>query len=211
MRTKLKVDEKVLLEVQKHPYVFLKPIFYIFVLSIFFASTLRTEDMEALSFILMLLIVGYSIRLIWVILDRKTNIWVVTNQRVIDEFGILSKNSKETPLDKINNLSYRQSLLGRLFDFGHIQIQSAAELGDSIYRFVERPQILKDSITKQQELYKQEKINQQAKKMAEVLSDKPNSSGNGITEELTKLHELKEKGIITQDDFENRKQKLLDS
>src|SRR5258708_31874539 len=58
----------------------------------------------------------------------KVNIWVVTNFRVIDEAGLVSHYAKESPLDKINNVSYDQSVAGRLFNFGHVEIQTAPEV-----------------------------------------------------------------------------------
>ncbi len=74
--------------------------------------------------------------------------------RIIDEHGVFSSNSKETPLDKINNVSFSQSLLGRIFNYGHVQIQSAAESGSTVHEMIERPKLLKDTITQYQELYK---------------------------------------------------------
>src|ERR1700743_3886200 len=50
----------------------------------------------------------------------KVNIWVVTNFRVVDENGLLNHFAKESPLDKINNISYDQNLMGRLFNFCHV-------------------------------------------------------------------------------------------
>ncbi|HXB33416.1 MAG TPA: hypothetical protein VNV35_08340, partial [Puia sp.] len=43
----------------------------------------------------------------------KVNLWVVTNFRVIDEAGLLTHYAKESPLDKINNVSYDQTVWGR--------------------------------------------------------------------------------------------------
>src|ERR1700749_3202535 len=42
----------------------------------------------------------------------KVNIWVVTNFRVIDESGLLNHYAKESPLDKINKVSYDKTLAG---------------------------------------------------------------------------------------------------
>src|ERR1700733_813916 len=77
----------------------------------------------------------------------KVNIWVVTNFRVIDESGLLSHYAKESPLDKINNVSYDQTLAGRLFNFGHVEIQTAAQVGATDYYNVNHPRKLKDTIT----------------------------------------------------------------
>jgi uncharacterized membrane protein YdbT with pleckstrin-like domain len=149
--------------------------------------------------------------LIYNVLDRNTNLWAVTNLRIIDEYGVFSNNTKETPLDKINNVSYRQPLLGRIFNYGDVQIQSAAESGSTLHKMVERPKVLKDTITQYQERYKQEQIKEQAQSLAKAMGEQKPSAGFDISEELTKLHELKEKGIITEDDFQKGKDKILNN
>src|SRR5580693_8717523 len=42
--------------------------------------------------------------------EWRVNIWVVTTSRVIDESGLLKHFAKESPLEKINNISYDQSV-----------------------------------------------------------------------------------------------------
>src|SRR3979409_334986 len=84
----------------------------------------------------------------------KVNIWVVTNYRVIDEAGLLSHYAKESPLDKINNVSYDQGVMGHLFNFGHVEIQTAAETGATDYYNVNHPKKLKETITRAQSEYK---------------------------------------------------------
>src|SRR5580704_1332880 len=56
----------------------------------------------------------------------KSYIWVVTNYRVIDELGLIKHYAKESPLDKINNVSYDHTFLGRILNYGHVKIQTAA-------------------------------------------------------------------------------------
>src|ERR1700729_3882377 len=106
----------------------------------------------------------------------RVNIWVVTNFRVIDETGLLSHYAKESPLDKINNISYDQTLAGRLFNYGHVEIQTAAEAGATDYYNVNHPKRLKDTITAAQAEYKNwqygNQAAQQAAQMAAVLESR---------------------------------------
>jgi uncharacterized membrane protein YdbT with pleckstrin-like domain len=90
---------------------------------------------------------------VYLFYDWKWNIWVVTDKRVIDEWGVFSKNSKITPLDRIENIEYHQSLIGRILDFGDIKIQSAAEKGDTSNRYVESPELLRDTIIERKKYY----------------------------------------------------------
>ena len=207
MKTPLKKNEKVVLTIRKHWFVLLKPMLWTVILIII---ALAGSNSEFGNFFL----IGAGITIAWFIywiLDRNTNLWAVTNLRVIDEYGVFSNNSKETPLEKINNDSYRQPLLGRIFNYGHVQIQSAAESGSTLHKMVESPKKLKDTITQYQEIYKQEQIKEQAQSLANALGGQKSFGSADISEELTKLHDLKEKGIITEDDFQKRKNKILNN
>jgi len=207
MKTHLKEKEKVALIIRKHWFVLLKPIFItLLILIISFAA--YGSEYDTYLFVL----AGLTIlRFIYKILDRRNNLWAVTNLRIIDEYGVFSNNSKETPLDKINNVSFRQPFWGRIFNYGNVQIQSAAELGSTNIKMVERPRELKDTITKYQEIYKQEQIKKQAQNLANAINEQKASGKKDISEELIKLHDLKEKGIITEEDFQKIKENILNS
>jgi uncharacterized membrane protein YdbT with pleckstrin-like domain len=143
----------------------------------------------------------------------KVNIWVVTNFRVIDEVGLLSHYAKESPLDKINNVSYDQTVAGRLFNYGHVEIQTAAEVGATDYYNVNHPKRLKDTITAAQSEYKDWQLGNQARQMAAAMDARPgaviNANAPQIAVELEKLFELKMKGAISEEEYNRAKNKLL--
>ena len=164
--------------------------------------------MEATRILLALVSVCY---IIFKIIQRNNNIWVVTNLRVIDEYGVFSNNSKESPLDKINNVSYGQSFWGKIFGYGNVQIQTAAEIGSTTYTAVENPKELKDTITQMQEDYKQFQINKQTAELARTIAAGQQNNRTDVAAELEKLYELKQKGILTEEEYNNRKTKILNS
>ena len=145
----------------------------------------------------------------------RVNIWVVTNFRVIDEVGLLSHYAKESPLDKINNISYDQTLWGRLFNFGHVEIQTAAEVGATDYYNVNHPRRLKDTITAAQAEYKSWQFGSQAAQMAAAMDHRggvvaPRADAPQVAAELEKLFELKMKGAISEEEYNRAKTRLLD-
>ena len=159
---------------------------------------------------------GYLIPLIplgylgYKIIERNNNLWAVTNLRVIDEFGVFSHNSKESPLDKINNVTYHQSVWGRMFGYGNVQIQTAAETGATTYYRVERPDELKDMITQMQEEYKKSQITIQARELAKAISSgASNHNGTDLSAELEKLFDLRQRGILTDEEYQAAKKKIL--
>jgi uncharacterized membrane protein YdbT with pleckstrin-like domain len=113
--------------------------------------------------------VAFGVALLFSFLDRKATVWVVTNVRVIQESGVLSHRTSEFPLDKINNIDYEQSLLGRVFKYGDVTLQTAAEFGASKMTFIADPKTLKDAVTKSIEDYRARQTQDDAQRIARVL------------------------------------------
>ncbi len=205
MKTQLKKNENIILTIRKHWFVLLKPILL--------ALALLVVAMASYNYVVgRYFLIGAGLTVIWSIyriLERNTNLWAVTNLRIIDECGVFLNNPKETSLDKIYNISYKQPRLGRIFNYGDVQIQSDAESGSTMHEMVERPKLLKDTIIQYQERYKQEKIKEKAQSLAHDLSGQKPSVGVDIPEELKKLHALKVEGIITEEDYQWVKNKIL--
>lgn len=146
------------------------------------------------------------------IYERKCNIWVVTNMRVIDENGLFAHYAIESQLDKINNISYSQSLWGRLLGYGNVEIQTAAQEGATIYTGVENPKRLKETITTMQEEYKKSISKENAQEMAQFFTkDKFNANNNSIAGEIEKIFDLKKRGILSEDEYEKLKAKILNN
>lgn len=108
----------------------------------------------------------------------RNNIWVVTNKRVVDEWGVFTTNCKESPIDKINNVTFSKSIFGRIFGYGSIKIQTAAEMGDTTEVYVEEPDKLKSAITTSQEEHRQAQIAEQARALAQSVSNSGGSAGD---------------------------------
>ena len=154
MRTKLQPRETVALIVRKHWLVLMKPaLFFAAVLLYLPVRHVRILGFEALlNYLLPYAAVVSGGLFLYRYLDRRVNIWAVTNLRLVDEWGILAHKSKENPLDKINDIGVEQTILGRLFGYGSISVQTAAKAGETIITFVERPEELKQTINEQKAL-----------------------------------------------------------
>ena len=204
MRTKLKNDEIILLITRQHWVRLLLP-FIIWLLAavvlIVFASTT--------GFIIALVAALYPLI---EYLNWKNNLWCITNLRVVDESGFFNRYSKESPLDKINNVEYDQNIWGRIFGFGNVDIQTAAELGETTYELIHHPKLLKDTITHAQEEYKKTQISNQATQLAEAIAKSTIAAKPSelmIADELQKLFNLYQQGAITQEEYQMQKSKLM--
>jgi len=76
---------------------------------------------------------------------------------------------------------------------------------------VEKPKKLKDTITTIQEEYKRFQILSQAKEFASAISSgSQKQSRSDIASELEKLYELKQKGVLSEEEFNIGKKKILE-
>lgn len=213
MRTELKKDEKILLIIRHHWLKLAVPFFtwlLLTVITLWIANA--TEWMTASKALIVILLA--AIYPLWTYFNWVYNIWAVTNLRVIDEAGYFTRHAKESPLDKINNIEYSQSFWGRVFGFGDVDIQTAAEMGDTSYAMIHHPRLLKDTITHAQEEYKKNQLSNQAQQLAKAIAENApaaKASQAMIADELNKLFELLQKGAITQEEYIAQKNKLMQS
>jgi uncharacterized membrane protein YdbT with pleckstrin-like domain len=204
MRTSLKKEEKILLITRQHWIKMALPIFVWLLIAVLAIWLMATTGL-----IITLVAALYPM---YEYLTWKSNLWCVTNLRVVDESGFFSRYSKESPLDKINNVEYDQSIWGRLFGYGNVDIQTAAELGETTYELIQEPKLLKDTITHAQEEYKKSGIMNQAAMLAKAIADTSAASQPSqqmIADELAKLFDLLQKGAITQDEYLQQKNRLM--
>lgn len=67
---------------------------------------------------------GYVGFVLW---DWRNQEWLITTRRVIRAEGVLNKSVSDSSLEKINDARLDQSLFGRIFGFGTLDILTAAE------------------------------------------------------------------------------------
>lgn len=148
MRSKLRPGERVLTKTQKHWSVLARPVALLSLFVLFLL--LLPESLAEFRTPLLIIILCCAGYLAVAFYRRKANIWVVTDMRIIDEWGLFTHNAKESSLDKINNVFCRQSPLGRLLGYGDIEIQTAAEQGASVITLVSHPRELQEAIAQAQ-------------------------------------------------------------
>ena len=127
--------------------------------------------------------------------------YVITNRRVMQISGIYNKNVTDSSLEKVNDVKLVQSALGRMFDYGDIEILTASELGVNLFKRIKDPVGFKKTM-----------IN--AKQNLESGEDLPRGAvqkpvmGN-ITRLILELDELRKQGILSEEEFQQKKAELL--
>lgn len=136
--------------------------------------------------------------------------FVITDQRVIQLRGILSKRSTDSSLEKINDLELRQSWLGRIFDFGDIRVLTASDLGANTMRWVSHPLDFKRELREAQ-LHYQRGFGYIDPSVEAYVQAAPSDRRRqpDIEQTLQTLANLRDQGILSESEFENKKRELL--
>jgi hypothetical protein len=74
---------------------------------------------------------------------------VLTSTRIVERSGVLGRRALEIRLDRINELSYHQSLGARLVRSGELMVETGGESGDIIFDHVPRPPAFQSLVTEQ--------------------------------------------------------------
>ena len=81
----------------------------------------------ALSITIITLLLGIAV-VAWRWWWWRTQEFLVTNRRLVLAWGVLSKSASDSSLEKINDAQLRISFLGRLLDYGHLEVLTAAPI-----------------------------------------------------------------------------------
>ncbi len=134
--------------------------------------------------------------------------YVVTDRRVIQVHGLIGKRTIDSSLSKINDVALRQNLLGRLFNFGTIEILTASEEADNIIDRVETPLEFKRAMLDAKFRYEH---GYSMEEPAIAANHKGHMGFNQIDLQntLEELAMLRDRGILSIDEFEAKKRELL--
>jgi uncharacterized membrane protein YdbT with pleckstrin-like domain len=141
-----------------------------------------------------------------------TSNFAVTSDRIIHREGFIAKHTMEIPLEAINDIRFNQSILERIVGAGDLIIQSASEFGRNVFANIRSPEAVQRTIYEQGERNK-ERMYQSRGSSPPSPSASPSSSASpeapSVTNELQRLAELRDKGVLTEAEFQNQKKKIL--
>lgn len=145
-------EEKIILQVNPHRLFLALPLagisffflFYFTFVCPFIGSMVSSFELSC--YVLIFLILFFFSLVLY--LDWKFNRLYLTNQRLIKERGIIGKRFMAIGLDKIQNITCSFGILGRIFGFGNLIIESAGTYGRMIFEGLPKPKRIKWEIEK---------------------------------------------------------------
>ena len=100
---------------------------------------------RVIGFVVLALVAGGLLYIGWQILRYVNEEFVVTTRRVLQLEGVINKRVLDSSLEKINDAVLSQSLFGRMFGFGDLDILTASETGISRLRMLQERRRLQTS------------------------------------------------------------------
>lgn len=193
--------EKIIHSAHQHWFTLARRIFLEIVLILLIFAGAVTASVMYTDFVPIIVAVSFAILLIPIftmtadILDYSHRQYLVTNRRVMQISGVFNKNVIDSSLEKVNDVKMVQTVMGRLFNFGDIEILTASELGVNLFRHLTNPVQFKTA----------------------MLNAKATLEGYDRIEEdesipilIEQLDQLRRKGLLTDEEFQQKKTQLLE-
>jgi uncharacterized membrane protein YdbT with pleckstrin-like domain len=168
-------------------------IFIIFTISIVTAVILEQN-------VLIIVVIGFLLLLIPVItftrdiLNWSNRQFIVTNRRVMQISGVINKNVIDSSLEKVNDVRLVQSVFGRIFGYGDVDILTASEFGANRFKRIEDPILFKTTMLNAKE----------------DLGHGDNSDDIDIPSLITQLDQLRQDGVLSDEEFQRVKTDLIE-
>jgi uncharacterized membrane protein YdbT with pleckstrin-like domain len=204
----LNEGEELVLDLRPHWWYFAKHIVTgigVFVLFVLIVATFSGDAQKWTLLPWALIALVWAIWLATRYINWNFTHFVVTSDRVIFRTGAFAKHGVEIPMEKINNINFHQGIWERVIGAGDLEIESAGREGQSRFEDTWHP----DGV--QQEIYRQMEVN--AKKRASWKMPQgaaaPSAPAHSIPEQLDQLADLRDRGVITQAEFDAKKAELL--
>jgi uncharacterized membrane protein YdbT with pleckstrin-like domain len=98
---------------------------------------------------LLVSLLAFAIAGIWAIVTWirwSATAFTVTDQRVILDSGVFSRSSKVIPIDRVQDVTTRRSVAGRLLGYGTVEIDAAGAQGAERLDHVPAPDGFRDQV-----------------------------------------------------------------
>ena len=125
----------------------------------------------------------------------------MTDRRVVLQEGIFSRSSFDAALDKVNNVYCSRSYLGRLLKYGEVRLETASEQGMSVFSFLLDPLAFRNAILTAKQAYSPS---------PGTTSSSASAPIQGIPQLIEELASLRDRGIISEAEFQEKKRSLLE-
>jgi membrane protein YdbS with pleckstrin-like domain len=129
--------------------------------------------------------------------------FVVTNRRVIRKVGLVAREIQHAPLEKIQDVTIEQGILGRMLGYGTVIVETASEKGMLVFPAIASPESLRTHIWGQAPAA--------IPVAGAAASTAPPAPAAALTAEkrLEELQSLKQRGLVDDEEYAAKRKEIL--
>ncbi len=138
----------------------------------------------------------------WELLQWWAEEYLITTHRVVQTEGLINKHTKDSSLEKINDITLNQSVLGRILGYGDLEIITGSDIGTNVLRRLARPVNFKKTLLDQKTRLSDGEDLPARKPAGQADEDDP-------LKKIAELDELRKSGALSDGEYQQAKAKLL--
>jgi uncharacterized membrane protein YdbT with pleckstrin-like domain len=176
--------------------------------------------------ILVLFVVGL-VKIVWDVLGFRNQEYLVTTRRLIHAEGVINKKASDSSLEKINDAVLTESVFGRLFGFGDLEVLTASETGNENLRMLRAAKAFKIAMLEAKHELEIELSRPTAPAMrvpepaaappapvapaapAPVAAPDNSLTADEVSAAIERLVDMRDRGLITPEEFETKRTEML--
>jgi PH (Pleckstrin Homology) domain-containing protein/putative oligomerization/nucleic acid binding protein len=152
----------------------------------------------------------------WYYLEWRRERYLVTTRRVIEAGGVINKWQRDTSLQMITDMIVGHPWLGRILGYGEIDLLTASEAGTNKIRFLPDADGFKKTLLDAKYEHELE-VGGGARATAPAPAPAPAAapaperlSADEVDASISHLASMRDRGLITAGEFEEKKREILD-
>lgn len=161
-------------------------------------------------------------RILW----WRAEAYIVTNQRIVQIEGVITKRTLDSSLGKVNDVELRQSMFGRMFDYGDINILTGSYQAVNDLHGIDKPYEFKKALMQAKEEFENQargfpssrheddtaRFRPAAAQEAEHPPTRaPQSNTEDTARVLAALTELRNSGVISEAEYQEKLRGVMTS
>jgi len=123
--------ERIVIQIRRHPLVLIAPLLSAIgaiVGALVLGAVLSpTDGADVVDSVLGVTAAFFLLRFVWRLWEWRVDRILVTDRRIVEVSGLLTRKVASMPLDKMTDLTYSRSIAGRVLGYGRIGVESAGQ------------------------------------------------------------------------------------
>jgi uncharacterized membrane protein YdbT with pleckstrin-like domain len=138
----------------------------------------------------------------WELLQWWAEEYLITTHRVVQTEGLINKHTKDSSLEKINDITLNQSVLGRILNYGDLEIITGSDVGINLLKRLAKPVEFKKTLLDQ-------KAHLTDGEDLPVREPAARADEEDPLKKIAELDDLRKSGALSDAEYQQAKAKLL--